>query len=61
MQPPIFARKWQLPYAQIRVIPMELTVGEEAYTYGPGGNLTVKAFYEELRNGKYASTSQINP
>ena len=56
-----FCPEMAAPYAQIRVIPMELTVGEEAYTYGPGGDLTVKAFYEELRNGKYASTSQINP
>ena len=56
-----FCPEMAAPYAQIRVIPMELTVGEEAHTYGPGGDLTVKAFYEELRNGKYASTSQINP
>ena len=56
-----FCPEMAAPYAQIRVIPMELTVGEDTHTYGPGGDLTVKAFYEELRNGKYASTSQINP
>lgn len=49
------------PFTEIHVIPMNLTVGEDAYTYGPGGNLTVDAFYAAQRSGKFASTSQINP
>ena len=47
-----FCPEMAAPYAQIRVIPMELTVGEEAHTYGPGGDLTVKAFYEETPERK---------
>lgn len=43
------------------VIPMEIILGEDHYTYGPGGNITVETFYAEQRNGKFASTSQINP
>ena len=39
-----FCPEMAAPYAEIRVIPMELTVGEEAHTYGPGGDLTVKGF-----------------
>ena len=56
-----FCPEMAAPYAEIKVIPMELTVGEEPHTYGPGGDLTVKDFYEALRGGKFASTSQISP
>ena len=45
----------------VAVIPMEVTVGEQAHTYGPGGDLTVDAFYAAQRGGKFATTSQINP
>lgn len=45
----------------IEVIPMEVQVGEAAYTYGPQGNLTPDAFYQMLCEGQFASTSQINP
>ena len=44
-----FCPEMAAPYAEIKVIPMELTVGEEPHTYGPGGDLTVKDFYEALR------------
>lgn len=46
---------------QIDVIPMEVQVGEASYTYGPQGNLTSDTFYAMLRDGQFASTSQINP
>ena len=46
---------------EVVVIPMEVTVGDDAYTYGPGGNLTVTDFYAAQRGGKFATTSQINP
>lgn len=45
----------------IEIIPMEVLVGDEEYLYGPGGNLSVNEFYTMLREGKYASTSQIRP
>lgn len=45
----------------ITVIPMDVTVGEAPYTYGPGGDLTVSDFYAAQRSGKFATTSQINP
>ena len=41
-----FCPEMAAPYAEIKVIPMELTVGEEPHTYGPGGDLTVKDFYK---------------
>ena len=46
---------------QAEIIPMEVTIGDRSYTYGPGGDLTVEQFYAEQRTGKFATTSQINP
>ena len=45
----------------VQVIPMEGELGGEPFTFGPGGNLTVEGFYAGQREGKFASTSQINP
>lgn len=46
----------------IHVIPMELQMGENSYAYHPDEKeITCKAFYERLRNGEEAKTSQINP
>lgn len=45
----------------IAVIPMEIVIEGTAYTYGPGGSITVDEFYRELRKGKFSSTSQVNP
>lgn len=45
----------------IEIIPMEVVVGEETYTYGPLGNLTVGEFYRMQRGGRFAQTSQIAP
>lgn len=45
----------------IEIIPMEVIVGDETYTYGPLGNLTVGEFYRMQRDGKFAQTSQISP
>ena len=39
---------------QIEIIPMEVLVGDETYTYGPLGNLTVGEFYRMQRDGKFA-------
>ena len=45
----------------VELVPMQVELGGENYTYGPGGDLTVAHFYAEQRAGKFASTSQINP
>lgn len=46
---------------ELAVIPMEIVIEGTSYQYGPQGNITVDAFYQELRKGKFSSTSQINP
>ena len=46
---------------RIEVIPMEVTVGDDSFLYGPGSTLSVKQFYAMQRGGKFATTSQINP
>lgn len=45
----------------VTVIPMEVLVDLHPYRYGPGGDLSVKRFYDALRAGAKASTSQITP
>lgn len=50
---------WDLP--NVEIIPMEVLVKGNVYTYGPKGNLTTKQFYGMLRDGAFASTSQITP
>ena len=46
---------------EVTVIPMDITLGDRPYTYGPGGNITVEEFYAAQRAGQFASTSQIRP
>ena len=46
---------------RLEIIPMQVTVGEREYTYGPNGDIDVATFYRLLREGEFASTSQINP
>lgn len=45
----------------IEIIPMEILVGGGVYTYGPKGNLSISQFYKMLREGAFATTSQIPP
>lgn len=45
----------------VTVIPMEVLVDLHPYRYGPEGDLSVKRFYDALRAGGKASTSQITP
>ena len=52
---------WPEYLQEVTVIPMAVNLDGEDYLYGPGGNLTVKEFYARQRQGKFASTSQINP
>lgn len=33
-------------YPKLEIIPMQVEVGGEHFLFGPGGNLTVKQFYE---------------
>ena len=46
---------------EVRIIPMNVEVGGRECLYGPGGNIECGEFYAFLRNGAFASTSQINP
>ena len=45
----------------VEVIPMQVDLDGQSHTYGPGGDLSARAFYAALRAGKYATTSMINP
>lgn len=45
----------------VEVIPMGVDICNCNYTYGPGGELNISAFYEMQREGNFAATSQINP
>ena len=44
----------------VKVIPMNVEIGEDDYVYGPQGNISCKEFYELQRQGNYVHTSQIN-
>ena len=46
---------------EVRIIPMNVQVNGRVYLFGPGGNIDCDEFYAFLRNGQFASTSQINP
>lgn len=46
---------------EVRIIPMNVEVGGTEYLFGPGGNIGCNEFYQKLRGGQFASTSQINP
>lgn len=56
-----FSSDMMVGLPRVEVIPMEVTVGDDHFLYGPGGNLSVKQFYAMQRGGKFATTSQINP
>lgn len=45
----------------VQVIPMEVDLGGEVRTFGPGGDMSARAFYAALRGGQFATTSMINP
>ena len=46
---------------ELDIISMEVILDGKLRRYGPNGNLSVEEFYEALRQGRYGSTSQINP
>ena len=46
---------------EVRIIPMNVQVNGREYLFGLGGNIDCDEFYAFLRNGQFASTSQINP
>ena len=39
---------------------MNVEIGDKEYVYGPQGNISCSEFYGLQKQGKYASTSQIN-
>lgn len=45
----------------VQTIPMSVELEGECYSYGPGGNVDPERFYEELRGGVFARTTQISP
>ena len=51
-------KKWQ-EERKVPVIPLKYTIDNETYTDMEG--LSSKEFFEKLRDGKMATTSQINP
>ena len=44
----------------VKIIPMNVEIGDKEYVYGPQGNISCSEFYGLQKQGKYASTSQIN-
>ncbi len=46
---------------RVKFISMDVTIGEETFLYGPGGDIDVDTFYQLQESGLYAGTSQINP
>ena len=46
---------------RVEIIPMDVEIGGESYSYGPNGNLNINRFYQMQREGQFATTSQINP
>ena len=51
-------KEW-LEERKVPVIPLKYTIDNETYTDMEG--LSSKEFFEKLRDGKMATTSQINP
>lgn len=49
--------------SEVTFVPMNITVGDEGYvySYSDDGDITIEEFYQKLRSGLFASTSQINP
>lgn len=47
--------------APVKIIPMDIMVGDDPFVYGEGGDITIDAFYKAQRGGKFCSTSQVNP
>lgn len=45
---------------QIESIGLTFQIDGQEYTEGPGMKITIKEFYDGLRNGKMASTMQVN-
>ena len=45
----------------VSILPMKLEIGGQEYVYGPGGTIDAARFYALQRQGRFASTSQINP
>ena len=55
-----FSEEMMVDLPRVRVVPMTVSVDDDAFLYGPKGNLSARQFYGMQRQGKFASTSQIN-
>ena len=48
-------------WPSVRILPMQVHIGERNYQYGPHGDITVNEFYRLQRSGQFAMTSQASP
>lgn len=48
-------------FPKVEIIPMQVRINSQDYSYGPCGNLSIPVFYELQRQGHFAGTAQINP
>lgn len=46
---------------EVEIVPMDVLLGDQHYIYGNTEGLTIEEFYNALRGGKFASTSQATP
>lgn len=53
--------QWLCSLPSVSIIPMGVEISGQEYTYGPGGTILAKEFYDIQKAGNYASTSQISP
>ena len=53
--------QWLESLPLVSIVPMQVTIGGQEYTYGPDGTISAQRFYELQEAGNYASTSQITP
>lgn len=44
----------------VKIIPMNVEIGGQDYSYGPNGTINCEEFYQLQREGNFATTSQIN-
>lgn len=45
----------------IEIIPMQVQIAGQEFTYGPSGSITPDEFYAFQQGGAFATTSQVNP
>lgn len=53
--------QWLESLPPVGIVPMQVEIGGQEYTYGPDGTISAQRFYDLQKAGNYASTSQITP